>query len=502
MPEMPVREATAVIAILLSLLLAGCSTQVPQALTSPMIPRTFTGPVAAETKVWPEPSWWQGFGDPQLTALVTQAQDGNRDIAVAAARVMQAEAQSTIQRSALFPQIGGQADWQSGGCNGQSCNQYPSSKQFGLQFNASYELDFWGLARDNLRAANEQLKAARFAQESVALSVTANVATQYLNVVAIRRRIAIQHQNIEAINAILDVVKLRVKTGATSHLDLAREQAQLELTEAQLPSLETVEKQALYSLAVLLGRPPEGFDVPAADLEKVLPPSVGAGLPSELLLRRPDVAQAEANLASAHANVDAARAAFFPQISLTGQGGFVSTAIGTLVQGSSFGYSWGAGLLQTIFDGGKLAGQKDLAEGVQKEYVAAYQNAALNAYADVEFALIQVANTSRAESHLRQLIIAAQEAFEISELQYRQGAADLLTVLQAQQTLFSAQDQLIQTVLSNRLAAVHLYEALGGGWLEAASDQTQLPNLVATTAGTEDKPELHQVNIRREPPRQ
>lgn len=458
----------------LALMLAGCTTQVPQALSPPMLPRTFTGPIAADARVWPETSWWQGFGDPQLTALVTQAQDGNRDIAVAAARVMQAQAQSTIQRSALFPQIGGQASYQRGGCKGQSCQQFLNGKQFGLDFNASYELDFWGLARDNLRAANEQLKAARFARQSVALTVTANVATQYLNVLAIRRRIAIAHQNIDAINAILDVVKLRVKAGATSHLDLAREQAQVEATQAQLPTLETAEKQALYSLAVLLGRPPEGFEVTGGDLEKVLPPAVGAGLPSELLLRRPDIAQAEASLASAHANVDAARAAFLPQISLTGEGGFIGSAIGTLLQGSSFGYGYGANLLQTIFDGGKLAGQKDLAEGVQQEYVAAYQNAALNAYADVEFALIQVANTGKAQSHLRAEITAADEAFQISQLQYRQGATDLLTVLQAQQQLFSAQDQLVQTVLSNRLAAIHLFEALGGGWTENPEDRTQL----------------------------
>ncbi len=456
------------------LLLGACATQVPQALPPQMAPKTFTGPVAADAKVWPEPGWWQGFGDAQLTALVTQAQDGNRDIAIAAARVLQAEAQSVIQRSSLFPQIGGGADAQDGGCKGQACARYGSGKQFGLSFNASYELDFWGLARDNLRAANEQLKAARFARESVALTVTANVASQYLNVLAIRRRIAIQHQNIDAINAILEVVKLRVKAGATSHLDLAREQAQLELTQAQLPSLETAEKQALYSLAVLLGRPPQGFEVTQADLEKVLAPVVSAGMPTELLLRRPDVAQAEANLATAHANVDAARAAFFPHVSLTGQGGFISTAIGTLLQGSTFGYAYGASLLQTIFDGGKLAGQKDLADATQQEYVAAYQSAALNAYADVEFALTQVSNTGRAEGHLRGLITAADEAFQISQLQYRQGATDLLNVLQAQQTLFTAQDQLVQTVLANRLAAIHLYEALGGGWVERPEDRTQV----------------------------
>ena len=462
------------LAPLLALVLAGCATQVPQALTPQMTPQAFTGSVAADANIWPQADWWQGFGDAQLTGLIQQAANGNRDLAIAAARLMQAQAQASIQRSALFPQIGAQGDWQSGGCNGQACAHYASGKQFGLGFNASYGVDVWGLARDNLRAATEQLKASRFARQAVALSVTTNVATQYLTVLAIRRRIAIQQQNLDAINAILDVVKLRVKAGAASHLDLAREQAQFEATQAELPSLETAEKEALYTLAVLLGRPPQGFDVASTDLEKLLPPQVGAGLPSDLLLRRPDIAQAEANLASAHANVDAARAAFLPQIALTGQGGFFSTAIATLLHGSTFGYAWGANLLQTIFDGGRLVGQKDLAQGVEQEYVAAYQNAALNAYADVETALIQVANTGKTERHLRAEIAAAGEAFQISQLQYRQGATDLINVLQAQQQLFTAQDELVQALLANRLAAVHLYAALGGGWVEDPQDRTQM----------------------------
>ena len=458
----------------LTVLLAGCATQVPQALPTRLLPRTFTGPVPSEAQVWPDPHWWRDFGDAQLAALVEQAEVDNRDLAIAAARVMQAEAQSTIQRSALFPQISGKSNYQAGGCRGLSCQQYASGTAFGLQLNASYELDFWGLARDNLRAADEQLKAAHFAQQSVALTVTANVANQYLNVLTLRRRIAIANEYIAAINNILDVIKLRVKAGATSHLDLAQEQAQIEAVEAQLPSLETLEREALYSLAVLLGRPPEGFDVTSAELDAVLAPAVGAGLPSDLLLRRPDVAQAEATLASAHANVDAARAAFLPQISLTGSGGFLSGAIGALLQVSSSGYTYGAGLLQTIFDGGKLIGDKRLAEATQTQYIAAYQSAALNAYADVESALIEVSNTGRAESHLRSLIASAQEAFGIAELQYRQGVADLIVVLQAQQTLFSGEDQLAQTALANRLAYIHLYEALGGGWVEKPEERTQL----------------------------
>ncbi len=457
----------------LAVLLAGCSTPVPPALPDPLQPKSFVGPAKAQGQVWPEALWWQGFGDPQLTALESEAEQGNRDIAMAAARVIQAEAQATIQRSALFPQIDGQADYQNGGCKGQGCQQFPGRQSFGVSINASYELDFWGEARSNLRAAQEALKSTRFAAQSVALTVSANVASQYLTVLAIRRRIAIAGENITAITAILDVIKLRVQAGSASHLDLAREEAQLQSVQAQLPGLETQEKQALYTLAVLLGRPPEAFGLAGGDLEKVAAPAVEPGLPSELLARRPDIAQAEANLASVHANLDAARAAFLPQISLTASGGFFNTAIGTLLQGSSFGYGYGAQLLQSIFDGGRLAGQKDLSEARQQEFIAAYQSTVLNAYADVEMALVQVANTGQAQDHLRLLIAAANEAFQISELQYRQGTTDLLNVLQSQQTLFSAQDQLVQTELANRQAAVHLYEALGGGWTEDPQDRTQ-----------------------------
>src|SRR6185437_14927535 len=312
-----------------------------------------------------------------------------------------------------------------GGCRGQSCNQFSPQKDYGLTFNASYELDFWGLARDNLRAANEELKSARFTQQAVALSVTANVADQYFNVLALRRRIAIAHENIAAINEILNIIKLRAKAGSISHLDLAQETAQQEAVESQLPGLETAERQSLYTLAVLLGEMPENFDVKAENIETIAAPKVGPGLPADLLLRRPDVAQAEANLAAAHANLDAARAAFFPAVSLTGSGGFVSAAVGTLIQGANFGYAYGLNLAQTIFDGGRLIGQKDFAKATEQAFIAGYQSAALNAYADVETALVQVANSRRAADHLTREVAAAREAFQIGSLQYRQGAADL-----------------------------------------------------------------------------
>ena len=461
----------------LALLLSGCATHVPQVLTPQVTPKTFSGQIVGSEQVWPQPDWWRTFGSSELSDLIEKAHGDNRDLAVAAARVMQAHAQTTIQRAALFPQINAQAQAfrSPSGASGQSITgqSFSAGNSFGLTFGASYELDFWGFARDNLHAANEALKSTRYAQQAVALTVTANVAKTYFSVLALRVRIAIANEDITAINGILDTINLRVSTGKSSRLDLAQEQAQVESVEAQLPVLEEQELEARVALAVLLGEPPQGFEVKTQNLDALHLPVVQAGLPSELLLRRPDVAEAEANLAAAHANLDAARAAFLPQFALTGNGGFAGTAINALLHGPNFAWDFGANLLQTVFDGGMLLGQKNLAQATQQELIASYQSAVLNAYADVENALGQETNNSRAEIHLGREVEAAREAFKISQLQYRQGATDLLTVLQAQQTLFSAEDQLAQTTLAHMQAVVHLFEALGGGWIEPTEERTQ-----------------------------
>jgi multidrug efflux system outer membrane protein len=456
-------------------LLVGCATRVPQVLSPPIVPPAFVGQDAGLGSVWPKPDWWQQFGSPELSGFIVQAQSDNRDLAVAAASVIQAHAQTVIQRSSLFPQLNLQAQGQRSKLSTVSTGitNYPAGNDFGLNLAASYEVDVWGLARSNLRAATEALKAARFGQQAVALTVTANVANAYFSVLALRKRIAIANEDILAINDILRTIQLRVTTGTSSHLDLAQERAQVESVEAELPQLQEQELEARVALAVLLGQPPETLEVRTPSLEAIHPPLVNPGLPSDLLLRRPDVAQAEADLASAHASVDAARAAFLPQFALTGSDGFASAAIGALLHGPSVAWDYGGSLLQTVFDGGKLVGQKKLAEGTQQELIASYQRAVLNAYADVETALGQVQHYDLAEQHLGHEIDAAQEAFQISQLQYRQGTTDLLTVLQSQQTLFSAEDQLAQISLARMQSVVHLYEALGGGWLEQPGERTQ-----------------------------
>ena len=459
------------------LITAGCATPVPQALTPPIVATSFAGQAASAQPLWPEPDWWQKFGSPELSDFLVQAHSANRDLAAAVARVMEARAQTTIQRAALFPLLNLQAQGlrsAPGSIDSTSGLSSAPTNSFGLSLGASYEVDIWGLARSNLRAAEETLKSARFAQQAVALSLTANVANAYFSVLALRTRIAIANEDITAINGILSIIKLKVSTGTSSHLDLAQEQAQMESVEAELPQLEEQELETRVALAVLLGEPPERLEVKTPTAETIRPPLVTPGLPSDLLIRRPDVAEAEANLASAHANVDAARAAFLPQFALSGSGGFASAAIGTLLHGPSAAWDYGGSLLQTVFDGGKLRGQAALARATQEELIASYQLAVLNAYADVETALGQVKNYSAAQDHLTREVDAAREAFQISQLQYRQGATELLTVLQSQQTLFLAEDQLAQITLARVQGIVHLYEALGGGWVEQASERTQL----------------------------
>jgi NodT family efflux transporter outer membrane factor (OMF) lipoprotein len=462
-----------------------CQTPVPQVLGPQHVPSNFTAPTARNAPVWPSVGWWAGFGSPELNGYITTAQTNNLDLAAAAARVLQAQAQTEISGSALFPSLSlqGEAQRARNGAGqivfdpktGQPTGQTRAAtgNTFGLTLDASYELDIWGKARANLTAADQLLLASTYAQQVVALTVTTDVANTYLDVLALRERLDIARQNVDAARRVLAIVQAKVTNGVSSRLDLAQQEAQLAAIEATIPALEEQEREARYALAILLGRLPEGFNVVGRTLDAIVTPQVTPGLTSEMLRRRPDVAQAEANLASAHASVDAARAAFFPQIGLTGSGGFTSNALNTLFTGSGFGWSIGANLLQTIFDGGLLEGQFALSKAQQQELVATYQSTVLNAFSDVETTLGQVSSLADQERLRTEQTNAAAEAFRISELQYREGVTDLLNVLTAQQVLFSAQDTLVQIKLARLQADVGLYKALGGGWSEAPEAATQ-----------------------------
>lgn len=335
----------------LALVATGC-TPVPQVLTASDIPANYVGPVTPGAQVWPSADWWKGFNSDEMNQLIAGAQTNNLDLAAAAARVLEADAQTDIAGAALFPSIN-----LSGNAQRSGKRKGPGVNSFGASLNASYQLDLWGLAQSNLRAANEQLKSSQFAQQVVALTITANTANTYLDVLALRERLTIAKANIDAAQRVLTITQAKVTNGVSSRLDLAQQQALLFGQEAEIPVLEEQEREARYALALLLAHLPEGFDVKAQNLDGIAAPVVAPGLPSELLRRRPDVAGAEADLVAAHADVDAARAAFFPAIGLTTSGGVASAALSTLFKSSSFGYTLGASLLQTIFDGGRLIGE-------------------------------------------------------------------------------------------------------------------------------------------------
>ncbi|HEU0163252.1 MAG TPA: efflux transporter outer membrane subunit [Rhizomicrobium sp.] len=458
-----------VTASVLVLALAACTAN-PTPLNRPGdVPEGFTAQVAKDAPVWPQADWWASFTAAELVPLQETAARENLDIEMAAARVLQAEANNGVALSSLFPTLG--ASFGANRAGGNSAVPRAANR-FTAGLSASYQQNFFGLEYHNLRAARENLRSARYAQSVVSISIAAQVADQYFTILSLRERIAINRANVEAAQRILTVTQAKVASGVSSNLDLAEQQALVAQQQSRLPGLVQAERQARYGLAILLGHAPERYDVKGENLDGITPPKVQPGLPSELLRRRPDIAQAEAGLYAAHANVDAARAAFFPSLGLTGDAGYGPVAaIGNLFNPAGFAWSIGASVLQTIFDGGRIAAQKDYANAVERELIANYRKVVFTAFSDVETSLDTVQSTAEQLTLIETQARASREAFRISELQYREGTIDILSLLNSQQNLFNAQDALAQTKLARLQAHLALYNALGGGWEQTASDK-------------------------------
>ena len=447
----------------LAMLLTACETTPPPAVTAPEVPSAFTGPTTPGAEVWPRPDWWTGFSSPELDSFIASARTNNTNLGIAAARVLQAEAQTRIAASALFPTVSFGGDAASEGIR-VGRGRWETDNSIGLVLQTTYETDFWGKARANVRAAEALLRSTYYAQQVVALTITADVATTYFSVLGLRQRVAVATQNLELARRVLSVTERRVLGGLSSRVELAQQQTLVAGQEAQIPALQQAEREALNALAVLLGRPPENFFVEATGLAAMTAPPVGPGLPAELLRRRPDIAEAEANLEAAEANVAVARAAFFPSIGLSAAGGLTTGEAFTAIGGTGLLFNIGASVLQTIFDGGRLQGQRALAEAEQLELVSTYRGNILNALYDVESALSLNAGLAEQAAARRRQVESAAQAFDFAERMYQEGLIDLLALLQAQQTLFVVQDELLQIELARLQAAVGLYRALGGGW--------------------------------------
>ena len=317
------------------------------------------------------------------------------------------------------------------------------------------------------RRGLSSLAPSRFDGESARLTLVSGVANAYFQVLSVRDRLRLARDNVAIAERVLAVVNSRVKFGNASALDLNRQQTAVLTQRAVLPPLELQERQSRAALAILLGRPPEGFDVVANSITALGVPVASPGLPAALLLRRPDLASAEAQLAAANANIGAARAALLPSIQLTSSLGLASSELLSLASPTR-ALSLGASLLQPIFNAGRLQAQVDIATARQGELVETYRRAILAALADVENSLAAAGRSAEQEVPQQQVRDRAKRSLDLAELRYKAGSDDLLTVLDAQRTLFAAQDQAAQVLLSRLQASVALYKALGGGWRNPA----------------------------------
>jgi multidrug efflux system outer membrane protein len=410
----------------------------------------------------PALDWWRGFRSAELTSLMEESQIYNLDIAVAIAQIVQADAQAGIAGAPLLPSVTGTATAQ----EIKNPGQRPVS-QYNLGLSASYMVDFWGKNRAALYAAEENATVARYNREVVTLSTIVTVANTYFQILAAQDELRVARRNLAAAERILALIKQQFAGGTASQLDLSQQLALVSTERAAIPPLEVTLRQNIAAMALLMARAPANFNVHGGTMAQIAVPRVTPGIPSELLYQRPDIREAEAQLASSNFSVEAARAAFFPQIQLTGTTGVQSAALAALFGPGAWYYTLAAGLTQPIFDGFLLESQLKQAKGVQLQFLQAYRKAVLSAFADVEKALVALSQTILQERLQIEAVNNSRKAFEVSETQLRAGTVNLITVLQTQQTLLTAENTLAQVRLTKLLAASSLFQALGGGWTPA-----------------------------------
>ena len=412
---------------------------------------------------WPAADWWRAFGSETLDGLIAEAERNNDDLAGAIARVQEADAQARIAGAALLPSLdaGVTAARQRAQGNGAGPRVFNT---FNPEFSASYEIDFWGKNRASRDAARAAAEASRFDRQTVALTVVSSVASTYFQALELRDRIDVAQQNLSNGEKILRGFQLEQSAGTATALDVAQQETAVAQLNAALPPLLQQFRQIVYALAVLVGRTPESLDVRTGTLEHLSSPAVVEGLPSQLLSRRPDIAAAEQQLIAADADITVARAALFPSIQLTAGGGYESSALASLVSPPNRVYALSAGLLQPIFHGGALRGQVAYSHARQSELLTTYHKTVLTALGNVEGALVAARQTAEQQKRQRAAVATARRAYEFAQAQMAAGTVNILTVLNTENALFAAQDQLVQVNYSRLQSLVDLYTALGGGW--------------------------------------
>lgn len=413
--------------------------------------------------IWPSAQWWHAFGSGELDHYMDQATQNNNDLAAAIARVRQTEQQATIAGAALYPNVAGSFDALNE--HVQSTNStYNNFRQLSPQVTASYMLDFWGGNRATRDAALATAAASRHDKVTVELTVMSGVAQNYFQIVALKARLSVAQQNLKSAQSLLQAFRKQMDVGVATALDVAQQETVVANLDAVIPPLIVQLRQAQDALAILVGATPQSLPESSQSLAQLTLPPVNPGLPSELLQRRPDVAEAEDQLIAANADIGVARAAFFPSISLTGSAGYSSSQLAGLTSSASIVHSAAAGIALPIFEGGAIKGQYEYAKAKYDELLADYRKAILTSLGNAQDALTAMQQSSVAVERLQVALDKADRADHIARAQLQAGTVSILTVLNTEGALFTAQDALIQAKNGQLQAYVNLFAALGGGW--------------------------------------
>src|ERR1700722_18595174 len=463
------KNTTALFGILAVLVLeAGCMMGPKYKRPAVNVPQEYRTPEpqqATQASSLGNEQWWQFYQDPVLTQLIHTAIAQNYDVRIAAARVLEAQAQVGITRSNQFPSASVGADIYSQQ-NAKVSNLFPAYQVNGGELNLSviWNLDFWGKYRRQTEAARAQLLATEWGQRTVISSLVANVATTYFQLRALDNELEISNRTLASRQQSLQLTQVLEKHGSGSGLDVSQAEQLVYTASETIPDLERQIQQQENVLSVLLGENPQSIPRGRALTEQPAPQDVPAGLPSELLERRPDVRQAEEMMVAANAQIGVAKASFFPNLSLTGLGGLESNALHKFISQPSETWYGAFNVSQPVFQGGALRSQLRLARASWQEASLAYQKTVQNVLEQVSNSLVASEKDREFREQQELLTRAAQQTDQLSEVLYKNGGASYLQVLTSETNYFSAELNLVQAQFNERLALVQLYEALGGGW--------------------------------------
>lgn len=435
----------------------------PPAWSGPTPHMTFAGPRQTDLG-----QWWTSFGDPTLNSLVERAVTSNLDLQQAEARIRQARAVRGGVAAGLWPSADAAATGRRTRSVGASSRGTLGTTQnlFVTGLDAAWELDIFGGTRRSIEAADADMHAAVEDRRDLLVSLTAEVALNYIDLRGLQQQVLITQKNLKAQEHSAELTRARFRAGLVSALDVANAEAQAATTASQIPVLETAAQQTVYNLSVLLALEPSALfsELSSAAAIPARPPEVPIVLPSELLLRRPDVRRAEAQIHAATARIGVATADLFPKLNLAGSSGFQGNKTNDWLKWKNRIWSFGPSADWNLFDAGRIRSNIEVQKALQEEAMFSYRKTVLTAFQDVENALIAYDKEQVRHKALGDAVSANRKALALATTLYTQGQTDFINVLDAERSLYASEDALVQSTRSLSAEVVALYKALGGGW--------------------------------------